>query len=75
MVQNIAYSFDAGVARSIKTGASPLEINDGEFAGAKTALASDPVSSQVRRIKNKVNNIAGVTKSKVMKSFSTANKY
>lgn len=68
MVQNICLTTDAGVSRSIKTGASPLEIND----IMKTSLVSEPVSQSAIRTKNKVNNVAGVTGRRTDKNMSVA---
>lgn len=68
MVQNICLTTDAGVARNINTGASPLEIND----IMKTALVTDPVSKSAIRTKNKVNNVAGITGRRTDKNLSVA---
>jgi hypothetical protein len=72
MVLNLKHTTDAGVTRAIKTGASPLEINDGEYNGAKVPLASEPVSSFARRSNGRVNYIAGILKPKIDRNFSTA---
>jgi len=75
MVQNLNYTNDAGVTRAIKTGASPLEINDGEFNGEKTALAGDPVSASAIRTRGRVGYVAGILKPKYDRNFATANRY
>jgi hypothetical protein len=68
MVQTISLTTDAGVSRSIKTGASPLEIND----IMRTPLTGEGVSQHAIRTKNKVNNIAGVTGRHTDKNMSVA---
>jgi len=71
MVQVLGYTFDAGVSKNIKTGASPLEINDVR----KTALASDPVSQSALRTRGKVINVAGITGARTSSTKSVAYRY
>jgi len=68
MIQTLGYTFDAGVVKSIKSGASPLEINDIK----RTPLCCDPVSQSALRTSGKVLNVAGVTTPKVEKNLSVA---
>jgi hypothetical protein len=68
MVQRLSYTCSAGVVKSVKSGASPLEINDIR----KTVLVADPIGASVIRTKGKVTNIAGVTRPILTKTFSKA---
>jgi hypothetical protein len=70
MVQTISLTTDAGVSRSIKTGASPLEMND----IMRTPLISEAVSQNAIRTRNKVNNVAGITGRRTDKNMSVANR-
>jgi hypothetical protein len=70
MVQTLAYTFDAGVVKNVKTGASPLEIND----VMHSPLVSDPISPMAKRTRGKVTNVAGVTKPKIDSNLSVANR-
>jgi hypothetical protein len=72
-IVNIALTTDAGVTRSIMTGASPLRISDNETSAyRKNSLASEPISSHAVRTKNRVSSIAGVLKAKVDSNKSIA---
>lgn len=68
MVQTLAYTFDAGVLKSVNSGASPLEINDIK----KVVLSGDAVSRYAIRTRGKVINVAGVTNSKTLSTQSVA---
>lgn len=71
-VSNIKLTTDAGVSRSIKTGASPLRISDNEFSAEKHALASEPVSSYAVRTQNRVSVVSGVMRPKIDANKSIA---
>jgi hypothetical protein len=72
-ILNIGLTTDAGVTRSIMTGASPLRISDNETSATiKNPLTSEPVSTHAVRTKNRVSNIAGVLKAKVDSNKSIA---
>ena len=62
---------DAGILKSIKTGNTPLEINDVR----KVALVEEPKSVNVIRINQKVLFTTGVLNLKAQRTISNANRY
>jgi len=70
MVLTDKQNYAAGITKKVKTGDSPLEINDQR----KIDLSGDSVGASALRFKRKITTTAGISNPSLLKSPATANR-